>query len=79
MIVFFPLVEMMFQENPTFGLVETDFRANHGFHKIKEKLETKEYCFYLTKIVISPAGIKDSLEKYVYTTPKNCFHLQEYI
>ena len=36
-IVFFCLVEMMFQENPSFQLVEMGFRAKNGFHK-EEKL-----------------------------------------
>ena len=37
-IVFFRLVEIMFQENPLLRLVETDFRANNGFGNTKEKL-----------------------------------------
>ena len=38
-IVFFlRLVGTMFQENPSFRLVEMDFRANNGFRKKKEKL-----------------------------------------
>ena len=37
-IVFSRLVERIFQENPSFKLVETDFRANNGFRKKKEKL-----------------------------------------
>ena len=37
-IVFSRLVETMFQENPSFGPAETDFRANNGFRKKKEKL-----------------------------------------
>ena len=36
--VFSCLVEKIFQENPSFQLVETDFRANNGFCKKKEKL-----------------------------------------
>ena len=40
------LMETMFQENPSFRLVETDFRANNGFRKKKEKLLIKEYCFH---------------------------------
>ena len=36
--VFFRLVETMFQKNPSFRLVETDFRAINGFQKKKEKL-----------------------------------------
>ena len=32
------MVETMFQEDPSFRLVETDFRANNGFRKKKEKL-----------------------------------------
>ena len=40
------LVETMFQENPSFWLVETDFRANSGFRKKKEKLKIKEFCFH---------------------------------
>ena len=32
------LVETMFQENPSFWLVETDFRANNGFRRKKEKM-----------------------------------------
>ena len=39
-------MEMMFQVNPSFWLVETDFKANNGFHKKKEKLQLKEYCFH---------------------------------
>ena len=35
---FFSLVETIFQENPSFQLVETDSRANNCFHKKKEKL-----------------------------------------
>ena len=31
-------METMFQENLSFWLVETDFRANNGFCKKKEKL-----------------------------------------
>ena len=37
-IVFIRLVETMFQENPSFRPVETDFGANNGFRKKKEKL-----------------------------------------
>ena len=29
-VIFFRLVETMFQENPSFQEVETDFRANNG-------------------------------------------------
>ena len=36
--VIFRLVEMMFQESPSFRLVEADYRANNGFRKKKEKL-----------------------------------------
>ena len=36
--VFFRLMETMFQENPSFQLVETNLRANNGFHKKKEKM-----------------------------------------
>ena len=37
--VYFRLVETMFQENPSFQLLETDNnRANNGFRKKKEKL-----------------------------------------
>ena len=31
-------METMLKENPLFRLVETDFRANNGYPKIKEKL-----------------------------------------
>ena len=36
--LFCPLVETMFQENPSFWLLETDFRANNGFRRKKEKM-----------------------------------------
>ena len=32
------LVDMMFYENPSFWLVETDFRVNNGFRKKTEKM-----------------------------------------
>ena len=35
---FFHLVETMFQESPSFQLLEKDFRANNVFCKKKEKL-----------------------------------------
>ena len=38
MIVFFRLVETMFEENLAIRLVEMDFRANNDFRKKKEKL-----------------------------------------
>ena len=40
---FFCLMEMMFQENPSFQLVEIGFRAKNGFHNEAIK---KEYCFH---------------------------------
>ena len=36
--IVFRLLETLFQENALFRLVETDFKANNGFHKKKEKL-----------------------------------------
>ena len=39
-------METIFQENPSFQLLETDFRANNGFHKKKAKQQIKEYCFH---------------------------------
>ena len=62
---FFRLVKSISQENPYFGLVETDFRANNGFHK--------------TEILIPQAKMKDSLERYVSTTRKSCLHRREYL
>ena len=35
MIVIFPLVETIFQQNPSFWLVETDFRANNGLARMQ--------------------------------------------
>ena len=77
-IFFFLLVETMFQKNPSLRLVETNFRADNGFRKKKEKLQVKEYCFHEIKILIRPAGMKDSLKKYVFTMPKNYFYQQKY-
>ena len=35
MIVIFPLVETIFQQNSSFRLVETDFRANNGLARMQ--------------------------------------------
>ena len=37
-VVFCPSIGKKFQENPSFRLVETDLRANNGFHKTRKKL-----------------------------------------
>ena len=74
-ICFFCLVETMFQEYPSFRLVETGFRANNGFRNKEEKLQIKEYCLHETKILIPPAEMKDSLKKVSFHYAKNLLSL----
>ena len=36
-------------------------------------------CFRQKEILIPPARMKDSLKRYVSTTPRSCFHRQKYL
>ena len=69
----------MFQENPSFQLVEMKFRANNGFSKKKKKAVNKRILFPLNKNPDFTSLNEGFNKKYVFIVPKNCFHQQEYI
>ena len=47
--VFSHLMETIFQENPSFQLVETDIRAKNGFRTKERKAVNKSILFALNK------------------------------
>ena len=61
----------MFQENPSFQLVETDFG--------ERKTVNKRILFPINKNSDSTSRSEEFVKKYAFTTPKNCFHWQKYI
>ena len=75
MIAFFSSIGKVFFNEIFHLLVETDVRANNGFHKQK----IKEYCLHHTQILSPSARMRDSLKRFVFTTQKSFFHRLEYL
>ena len=68
----------MFQENPSFRLVETDCRANMVPQE-ERKVVNERILVPLNKNSDSTSRNEGFVKKKecVFTTPKNCFHRQE--